>query len=84
MLETYYQLMTVADRIGNGASVDVQIQRYPPLEDTLVFRIDWPDNNHFMVRCSVSRFLGNPEAISDKVIAEAKHEYEKMVKAKNE
>ncbi len=78
MLETYYQLMTMADKIGNGASVDVQLQRYPPIEDILVFRIDWPENKRFVVRCSATMFLGNPEALSDRVIAEAKHEYDKM------
>ena len=81
MLETYYQLLTIAKRIGDNASLQVKIVGLEDLEDTIVFQVDWPDDCRVETQFPVARLLAEPEDVSEMVIQYAQQEHIKLRQA---
>jgi hypothetical protein len=79
----YNELVAMADRIGNGASVEVQLLRYIDMDDMLGFRASWPGNHHFQIKISLTRLFAQPKDISKIVIYSAQKEYKKLLEGKD-
>lgn len=76
MLEIANKLLELSNLIGNNASVEIQLRCWEKLEPEVVFRVDWPNDLHFMKTFSFVRLKAQPNDILKIIAYHAKKEYE--------